>query len=160
VEVRRLDPEAAEGFAGLDGRFDTVLCLNILEYMEDPGQVLDRLHGTLKAGGTLVVLVPNGPFLYGSLDRSLGHKRRYSRSQAVSLLEAHGFQVEKAYSLNKAGVVPWLADSRVLGSRRISKLVLKLFDKTVWFWRRIDVLLPWPGLSLILAARKPGWVKL
>jgi SAM-dependent methyltransferase len=154
VEVRRLDPEAAAGFAGLEGRFDTVLCLNILEYTDDPGQVLNHLHGTLKAGGTLVVLVPNGPFLYGSLDRSLGHKRRYNRSQAVSLLESRGFQVEKAYSLNKAGVLPWLADSRVLGSRRISKLVLKLFDKTVWFWRRIDVLLPWPGLSLILVARK------
>jgi hypothetical protein len=53
-------------------------------------------------------------------------------------------------------VVPWLADSRFLRSRRISKLVLKLFDKTVWFWRRIDALLPWPGLSLILAARKTG----
>jgi SAM-dependent methyltransferase len=157
VEVRRLDPEAAEDFAGLGGRFDTVLCLNVLEYVEDPGPVLDRLRGTLKAGGTLVVLVPNGPFLYGSLDRSLGHKRRYRRAQAAALLESHGFQVEKAYSLNKPGVVPWLAYSRLLGSRRISKLVLKLFDKTVWFWRRIDGLMPWPGLSLILAARKSAF---
>ena len=157
VEVRRLDPETAGDFAGLEGRFDTVLCLNILEYMQDPGQVLDRLHGTLKAGGTLVVLVPNVLFLYGSLDRSLGHKRRYRRSQAAALIELHGFQVEKAYSLNKPGVLPWLAYSRLLGSRRISKLVLKLFDKTVWFWRRIDGLMPWPGLSLILAARKSAF---
>jgi hypothetical protein len=50
-----------------------------------------------------------------------------------------------------------LAYSRLLGSRRISKLVLKLFDKTVWFWRRIDGLMPWPGLSLILAARKSAF---
>ena len=154
VEVRRLDPEADGDFTGLGGGFDTVLCLNVLEYMEDPGQVLDRLRGALKAGGNLVALVPNGPFLFGSLDRSMGHKRRYSRSQAVSLLESHGFQVVRAYSLNKAGVVPWLADSRLLRSRRISKPVLKLFDKTVWFWRWIDALMPWPGLSLILAARK------
>ena len=33
---------------------------------------------TLKPGGTLVVLVPHGPALFGSLDRSLGHKRRFS----------------------------------------------------------------------------------
>jgi hypothetical protein len=32
--------------------------------------------------------------------------------------------------------------------------VLKIFDKTVWLWRRIDPLLPWPGLSLIMVARK------
>jgi glycosyltransferase involved in cell wall biosynthesis len=154
VEVRRLDPESAADFAGLEGQFDTVLCLNILEYLEDPGPVLDRLHGALKPGGTLVVLVPNGRLLFGSLDRSLGHKRRYSRSEATALVGAHGFRVETAYSLNKPGVIPWLAYSRLLGSRRISKPILKLFDKTVWFWRRIDGLMPWPGLSLILAGRK------
>jgi len=31
---------------------------------------------------------------------------------------------------------------------------LKLFDKTVWIWRRIDGLLPWQGLSLIAVARR------
>jgi len=31
---------------------------------------------------------------------------------------------------------------------------LKLFDKTVWFWSRLDKLIPWPGLSLIAVARK------
>jgi hypothetical protein len=32
--------------------------------------------------------------------------------------------------------------------------VLKLFDKSVWMWRRLEWLVPWPGLSLILVARK------
>jgi hypothetical protein len=40
------------------------------------------------------------------------------------------------------------------GRRRISKPVLKIFDKTVWIWRRIDRFLPWRGLSLIVVARK------
>jgi len=31
--------------------------------------------------------------------------------------------------------------------------VLKIFDKTVWLWSRIDGLFPWPGLSLIAVAR-------
>jgi hypothetical protein len=29
-----------------------------------------------------------------------------------------------------------------------------LFDKTVWFWRRVDGLLPWPGLSLVAVAKR------
>jgi hypothetical protein len=62
--------------------------------------------------------------------------------------------VEKVYQFNKAGAPPWLAYSRLLGSRNISKPVLKLFDKTVWFWSRLDALIPWPGLSLIAVARK------
>ena len=32
--------------------------------------------------------------------------------------------------------------------------MLKIFDKTVWFWRRLDRLIPWPGLSLIVVGRK------
>jgi hypothetical protein len=44
----------------------------------------------------------------------------------------------------------------LFGSRNINKLVLKIFDKTVWIWRRLDGLMPWPGLSLIVVARKRG----
>jgi hypothetical protein len=104
----------------------------------------------------MVVLAPCGPRLFGSLDRSLGHKRRYSLLQARQLLEAHGLAVETAYSFNKVGAPPWWAYSRLLGSRNINKLVLKVFDKTVWIWRRLDWLMPWPGLSLIVVARKRG----
>jgi hypothetical protein len=42
----------------------------------------------------------------------------------------------------------------VLRRGRISKVMLKLFDKTVWFWRLIDGALPWQGLSLVVVARK------
>jgi hypothetical protein len=42
------------------------------------------------------------------------------------------------------------------GSRRISKPILKIFDKTVWIWSHFDRLLPWDGLSLILVARNDG----
>jgi hypothetical protein len=45
---------------------------------------------------------------------------------------------------------------KLLRRRYISKVTLKLFDKTVWFWQRVDCLLPWPGLSLIAVARKTG----
>ncbi len=38
--------------------------------------------------------------------------------------------------------------------RSINKLTLKIFDKTVWLWRRLDPALPWRGLSLIVLGRK------
>jgi hypothetical protein len=88
------------------------------------------------------------------LDRSLGHKRRYNVGEARRLMESQGFTVETAGSFNKVAALPWLAYSRVLGLRRINKPVLKIFDKSVWFWRRLDPLMPWPGLSLIVTARK------
>ena len=58
VVVQHIDPEAPEDLAGLENCFDTVLCINVLEYMEDPAAVLRSLNATLKPGGVMVVLVP------------------------------------------------------------------------------------------------------
>jgi glycosyltransferase involved in cell wall biosynthesis/phospholipid N-methyltransferase len=155
VVVQRVDPEAAGDFAGMECCFDTVVCLNVLEYVEDPVAVLRSLRATLKPDGVLVALVPQGQGLYGSLDRRLGHKRRFSTAEARKALAAEGLQVEKLYQFNKAGTLPWWAYGRIFSSRNINKPVLKIFDKTVWLWRRIDRLFPWPGLSLIVVARNP-----
>jgi len=153
VLVQSFDPEHPS-LGDRAASFDTVLCLNVLEYLEDPGGLLDFLRGVLKAGGTLLVLVPNGLRLFGSLDARLGHKRRYDKAALRGLLDAHGFSLDKAYQLNKAGTLPWWIYSRILGRQKISKLVLKIFDKTVWIWSRVDPFLPWPGLSLIAVTRK------
>ena len=154
VVVQHLDPEEPGAFVSMENCFDTALCLNVLEYVERPDAVVAALRTVLKPSGSLIVLVPNGPGLFGSLDRALGHKRRFRSSDARRMLEDSGFLVEKAYNLNKAGAPPWWIYSRIFGVRRISKIVLKLFDKTVWFWSRLDPLLPWRGLSLILIARR------
>jgi glycosyltransferase involved in cell wall biosynthesis len=156
VIVQRIDPEVPGDLAGLENRFDTVLCINVLEYLDGPERVVRSLRTTLKAGGSLIVLVPRGPGLFGSLDRSLGHKRRYGVAEARELLASQGFSIERSYDFNKAGAPPWWAYGKLLGSRKINKGVLKIFDKTVWLWRRLDWLMPWPGLSLIVVARKTG----
>jgi glycosyltransferase involved in cell wall biosynthesis len=154
VVVQRIDPEIPQDLASLENCFDTVLCLNVLEYMDDPGYAVSLLRAVLKPEGILIVLVPQCPSLFGTLDESLGHKRRYSSREARELVESEGFTLETLYNFNKAGTPPWLAYSRLFGSKSINKPVLKIFDKTVWAWRRLDVLMPWPGLSLIIVARK------
>src|SRR5947199_822121 len=58
VVVQRIDPAAAEDLRGLENCFDTVLCINIVEYLEDPGAVLESLRATLKSDGVIVVLAP------------------------------------------------------------------------------------------------------
>jgi glycosyltransferase involved in cell wall biosynthesis len=156
VAVQRIDPENPIDLAGLENCFDTVLCLNVLEHLANPGQVLESLAATIRPGGSLVALVPNVPGIYGSLDRKLGHQRRYSQASIRQLLTAHGFAVETVGSFNKVALLPWWAYGKLFHAGRISKLVLKIFDKSVWFWRRLDVLMPWPGLSLVAVGRKPA----
>jgi glycosyltransferase involved in cell wall biosynthesis/phospholipid N-methyltransferase len=154
VTIQKIDPELPADLAGLEECFDTVLCLNVMEHLEDPAAVLERLAATLKPGGAIVMLVPNVGALFGTLDRSLGHKRRYSAASARQLLQAGGFEVSSVESFNKVALLPWWLYSRVLHTHNISKLVLKIFDKSVWFWRRLDPAIPCPGLSLLVVARK------
>lgn len=153
VTVAELDPDVAEGYAGWSGQFESALCVNLLESVDDPARVLASLAGSLKAGGNLVVLVPHGPGLFGPLDQGLGHKRRFSVEQLRVLLQEAGMEPVEERSFNKIGALSWWLSGKVLGQRKMNRVLLKLWDKTVWFWRRVDFLLPWSGLSLIVVAR-------
>ena len=154
VSVVKLDPECSADFAAVPGPVDTVLCINVFEYVADIDALLDSIAGQLRTGGTAIILVPQGPGLYGTLDKNLGHLRRYRKAELAAALEKHGFAVTKAYELNKIARPGWWFFGKVLGRNRLRKFTLKIFDKTVWIWRRIDGLLPWPGLSLVFVATK------
>src|SRR5713101_2194994 len=158
VSVLKLDPEQADDFDSAGGPFDTVLCVNVLEYVMDPAAVIDSARRVLKPGGSILVLAPQGQSLYGTLDKTLGHLRRFTRRELLALLEQHGFRATKIYQLNKIGMPAWGLYGKVLHRKQISKVMLKAFDKTVWFWRRVDGLLPWRGLSLVIVASNVGQV--
>jgi SAM-dependent methyltransferase len=156
VTVAELDPDDDGGYVQFAGRFESALCVNMLETVADPAAVIHRLASTVKPGGNIVILVPQNPELYGSLDEGLGQKRRFSEAQLRQMLEAEGLEVIENRGFNKIGSLSWRISGKMLGQRKMNRVVLKLWDKTVWFWRRIDGLLPWQGLSLIMVARRKG----
>ncbi|MDX2150012.1 MAG: glycosyltransferase [Bryobacteraceae bacterium] len=154
VEVRQIDPAVPAGFAGLSGSFDTALCINVLEFLENPKITLAALSETLKPGGVLLVLAPQGRRLFGRLDEALGHRRRFEKDELAGLLAESGFEMIRTYELNKIGKPAWWFFGKVLQRRGLGKVTLKLFDKSVWFWRRVEALIPWRGLTLVAVARK------
>ena len=106
------------------------------------------------------MLVPQGKDLYGSLDEAMGHRRRFSSADLAQALGQAGFEVLAFYQLNKIGALSWWIFGKLLGRKRISKPALKLFDKTVWFWRRVDGLLPWLYGPVVLKERAAeAWPK-
>jgi len=154
VTVCKLDPENAADFAPWTGKFESALCVNLLETVDDPEAVLRHMASILKPGGTAIVLAPQSHALYGSLDKAMGHKKRFSEQELRAAMEQAGLRVGRVYQMNKVGALSWFLFGKLLGRKRINKASLKLFDKTVWIWRRIDGLLPWKGLSVIAVAAK------
>jgi 2-polyprenyl-3-methyl-5-hydroxy-6-metoxy-1,4-benzoquinol methylase len=55
--------EAEEVLSGVDERFDTVLCYDVLEHLVDPWKVLAQLGRLTAPGGRLHVSVPNARHL-------------------------------------------------------------------------------------------------
>jgi SAM-dependent methyltransferase len=126
----------------------------VLEHIEDDAAGLANIASALVPGGVAIVLVPQDPRLYGTLDRELGHYRRYSESELRAKMEAAGLAVEQVLHFNRITRPGWWFTGRVLKRRSSSRILLWFFDRLVWLWRRIDRTLPWPGVSVIGIARK------
>lgn len=154
VEVRQLDEDDPGHIMSLGQQFDSVLCLNRLEYLRDPARTLDALRHVLLPDGRLMILAPYDPSLTGTLDQTLSIQRRFSEQDLQVMLTAAGFVIEKTIVLNRMGAAAWRFFGKVLRRRHINKVTLKLFDTTVWLWRRIDSILPWNGLSIVIIARR------
>jgi 2-polyprenyl-3-methyl-5-hydroxy-6-metoxy-1,4-benzoquinol methylase len=98
-----------EALPGLTGPFDTVLCLDVLEHLVDPEQVMADLRRLAAPGGRLQISVPNarqvslmidlvfkGTFGYtewGHRDRT--HLRWFTRRDIVEAMERTGWEVER-----------------------------------------------------------------
>jgi SAM-dependent methyltransferase len=130
-------------------QFDTIICLNVLEHVDDDAASLQAMRRMLAPAGRLVLLVPALPALYGTIDKALGHHRRYQRAPLTSLLHATGFKVAHVEYFNLAGVPGWWFAGRVLRRHTIPVASLKLYDALVPLFR-LERLLPWRvGQSLI-----------
>lgn len=76
-------------------RFDTVVCLDVLNHARDDAALVAEIAQVVKPGGRVIFAAPAFPGLLGKRDASLGHLRRYTRAQLRALLDAHGLQVER-----------------------------------------------------------------
>ena len=56
-----------------------MVCLDLLEHIDDDVQVIENLYLAVQPAGSLVVKVPAGRWLFGAVDLASGHYRRYSR---------------------------------------------------------------------------------
>ena len=135
---------------------DTILCVNALACIEDDEAIMREFTGVLEPGGRLVLLLPRGSWLHSTLDRARKYRRRYSKRLLHDKIVRAGFEVEHIKSFNRVGVLTWFFWSKILRRRRAGGMLLGLYDRLTFLWRMLDWVLPLPGLSMIVVARKRG----
>ncbi|HOP97772.1 MAG TPA: glycosyltransferase [Verrucomicrobiota bacterium] len=155
VRVERLDLLNRDDYRVLqEFEADTVVCLNVLEHIEDDLGVLRNVGGSVPAGCRVVFLVPYNPRLYSRFDREIGHFRRYRKGELEEKMQAAGFDVERQFYFNKAGVLAWWVANTLFGQRSISAFQLRIYNFLTPVFRMLDSCLPMPGLSTVVVASR------
>ena len=154
LNVERIDVEDPACFESTRGSFDTVICLNVLEHVRDPHGALMNMAGALEEKGRLLLYVPQHQGLFSSLDEALGHRCRYTKEGLSGELAAAGFDVEYMSDFNRLGVLGWWWNGKVRRSNNFSRVQMKVFNAMIPVLRHVDRFLPWPGLGLLVVARR------
>ena len=136
-----------------------MICLNVVEHVENDRVALANMKNVLAAGGTAIVLVPQGQWNFGTLDQVLGHQRRYSKESLRKLAEDCGFVVKEIIEFNRVGTPAWFVNGKLLRRRVFGLFQIWMLDLFTPVFRVIDPFLPFPGLSLIAVLERRKMVQ-
>ncbi len=156
IIVERLDLESESSLDLARYSFDTVTLVNVLEHAIDDEGALVRTAQLLPEGGRVVVFVPAGRSLFGTLDKGMGHERRYEKDELLEKLRRAGFEVEHVSYQNRLSKLAWWLNSKLLGRTALPAGQSRLFDIMVPLIRALDGSHPKSGLSLLAVGRKAG----
>jgi glycosyltransferase involved in cell wall biosynthesis/phospholipid N-methyltransferase len=149
LQTRICDLTNPSDFDTLTEQADTVVCLNVVEHVADDLGALQNIYRALQLRGKAIILVPQGQDIYGTMDEALGHYRRYSQAQLRDVMQRAGFEIERVIEFNRISRPGWYINGCLLKRQKISHLQLRVFDRLVWLWRKVDGWLPWPATSIV-----------
>jgi SAM-dependent methyltransferase len=137
-------------------RFDTIVCVNVLEHIEDDVTALTLFRELVaEANGQVLIFVPAVQAAYGPLDAALGHHRRYSKRTLRRAFDAAGLDLVALRYTNPIGLLGWMYNAHVTGATEHTVGQVRLFESLVAPWALpIDRLIAPPiGQSLFAVGR-------
>jgi SAM-dependent methyltransferase len=144
----------------IEGAFDTIVCMNVLEHIREDDAVLKRFVRLLNLTGRLFLLVPAHQWLYTSWDQFTGHYRRYSKRRMRALIDraadGESLQLSQFY-FNMMGALGYWFVYGMLGKAPQTSVTgqISSFDKwIVPIQRRIEPRTVPFGLSLVSVIQK------
>jgi len=100
----------------LPRRYDVICALDVIEHLPDDRAAVQWMADHLRPDGLIVLTVPAYEWLFSDHDRALGHYRRYTRKQLVSVLPSSMQVLTAAYFTHFA--FPFAVAARAVWSVR------------------------------------------
>lgn len=136
-------------------KFDCAVSLNVLEHIKDDEKAIENIRKLLTPKGYLILILPSNPKLYGKIDESINHYRRYDKKKLIALIKKKGFKVIKSRRLNFLGGLGWWFSGKVIKSTVVKKNQLMIFNLLAPIFLFIEKIKEPPiGTSLLVIARK------
>lgn len=100
-----------------EAQFDIVGAFDVLEHIEADEQVMRSVWKALRPGGVFLITVPQYPWMWSHLDELVHHKRRYTRRELATKLDAAGYTIDYTTSFVTA-LFPFMVAARMLSKMR------------------------------------------
>jgi SAM-dependent methyltransferase len=182
VEAAELDPQARELSARrlgkpvhdaalpeladrIDGGFDLIALLDVLEHVQNDREALAAIYRMLKPGGALLLTVPANPWMWTAHDAIHHHHRRYRKREIAALARDAGYDVQLLSPFNSL-LFPPIAAVRAVGKLTgreesddrlppgpVNALLRQVFEAERYLVGRVP--LPF-GVSLVAVLRRPS----
>ncbi len=156
IQIDLMNPAFKEEHANLQGQFESIFMLNVIEHVEDDNKVIENLSFLLNKGGHAIILAPAYNWLYSRFDRELGHFRRYTTTSMTKLISRNAnFTIHSSDYFNLAGIAGWFVFSKILNKKLIGSSEMSTFNSMVPLFQVLDrVVFRKMGLSVIAKAIK------
>jgi 2-polyprenyl-3-methyl-5-hydroxy-6-metoxy-1,4-benzoquinol methylase len=147
----------------LDEKYDLILCLDVLEHLENDSLYLELFKNALLEKGKILITVPAHPFLWSPHDVFNHHYRRYTRKSLILLIKNSGLHLESIRYWNSLLFPIFLflrPLSRILKRSGSSEFTLppKIFRPLLYsllaFESKSKIMGAMPGVSLIAVLNK------
>ena len=142
ITVARCGIEAFIAGRNSSERFDSVVCVNVLEHIQEQEHALRMMTNLLRPQGVVLLYVPACPWAYGRLDEALGHYRRYSKKQVKHLAHVCRLRLVQCRYVNCIGAFGWWWHSRVRKNAEIKPGPVRSFDRFVPYISALEHFLP------------------
>ncbi|MEK7599576.1 MAG: class I SAM-dependent methyltransferase [Patescibacteria group bacterium] len=170
VKIDCLEPDASlqkalkkDGFNVLKGSnelkantYDLIYSLNVFEHIEDDFAEVAKLQKALKKGGRLVIYVPAYQILFSSMDKQVGHFRRYRAKRLRMMAEHAGININRLAYYDPIGFFAAFAYRLFGGGGVLNPKSVRLYDKYAFPFSKTlhPVTKKFIGKNAILVAEK------